>query len=295
MRLDHGARDTLRFITLVAVAILTWACDPAPATNESVDARADSTPPTLTDCAAMPSRCGYPDATTTGVPAGTTLTTSNGDLSINTANTVIDGMNILGCVNVSAPGVTIRRSRITCDSYTGILTSGAAAAAGAERLVVEDVEIVCGGNTTAIADVNVTVRRAYIHGCENGLSLDNDATVEDSFISDIVEVNGGHGDGIQFAGAVSNLLVNHNTILVAQVTSALNWTGETVSLRIENNLLAGGGYTLYCPRVPVPEGAFQATDNRFGNYVHGHTDSCDMTGVVFTGNYEDSTLAPITP
>ena len=28
---------------------------------------------TLTNCAATPSKCGYPDATNTGVPAGTTL------------------------------------------------------------------------------------------------------------------------------------------------------------------------------------------------------------------------------
>lgn len=115
----------------------------------------------------------------------------------------------------------------------------------------------CGGNTTAIADSNVTVQRAYIHGCENGFSLDRDAIVQDTYITDIVEVNGGHGVGMQFSAPVSNIVVSHNTIIVGNVTSAVNWTGNTVSMRVENNLLAGGGYTVYCPRVLVPAGAFK--------------------------------------
>jgi len=253
------------------------------------------TPGTQTGCVASPSRCGYPDITNTGVPVGTTLTRINGDLDVNTANTVIDGKDIVGCVRVSAPGVTIKRSRITCNGYYGILNSGGGTAAGAARLQIEDVEVVCGGNTTAIGDANVNVKRAYLHGCENGFDLDRDATVQDTFITNIVEVNGGHGDGMQFAGTPTNIVVSHNTILVGSVTSAVNWTGNTVSMRVENNLLAGGGYTLYCPRVPVPAGAFQVLNNRFGTYVYGHTDSCDQSGVVFTGNIEDKDLTPIRP
>jgi len=259
------------------------------------DERSSADAGAQTNCQSSPSRCGYPDKTNTGVPAGTTLTKVTGEMKIDTPNAVIDGNDIDGCVTVTAPGVTIRRSKITCDGYYGILASGAAVANGAARLLVEDVEVVCGGNTTAIGDANVTVKRAYLHGCENGFDLDRDATVEDTYITDVVEVNGGHGDGMQFAGTVSNIIVRHNTIIVGPVTSAVNWTGETGSLLVENNLLAGGGYTLYCPRVPVASGAFTAINNRFGDYVYGHTDSCDESGVVFTGNYEDSTLAPIEP
>jgi len=263
------------------------------------DARGDSTSdgaePTQTHCQDNPSSCGYPDTTNTGVPTGTALTKVSGDMTISTANAIVDGKDIDGCVTVTAPGVTIKRSKITCSGYYGIITSGAAAKQGAVPLLVEDIEMVCGGNTTGLADVNLNVRRAYIHGCENGLSLDQDATVEDTFITDIVEVNGGHGDGIQFGGSVANIVVRHNTILVKDVTSAVNWTGVTMSFLTENNLLAGGGYTIYCPRVPVPAGAFKVLNNRFGDFTYGHQDSCDESGVVFTGNYEDSNLAPIEP
>src|SRR6185369_17165807 len=99
----------------------------------------------------------------TGVPTGTTLTKVNGDLTIATPNAIVDGKDITGCVTVAAPGVTIKRSKITCSSYYGILTGDAATAIGAAPLLVEDVEIVCGGNTTAIAFANMTVRRAYLH------------------------------------------------------------------------------------------------------------------------------------
>lgn len=261
----------------------------------SPDGSADADTPSQTHCQQNPSKCGYPDATNTGVPGGTTLTKMSGDLSISTANTVIDGKDIDGCVTVTAPGVTIKRSKITCNSYYGILTSGAAVANGAAPLLVEDVEIVCGGNTTAIADANFSVKRAHIHGCENGFSIDRDALVEDTFITDIVEVNGGHGDGIQFGGTPTNVVVRHDSIIVKDVTSAINWTGDTVSVLAEKNLVAGGGYTVYCPRVPVPAGAFKVIDNRFGDFTYGHSDSCDETGVVFTGNYEDSNLDPIAP
>lgn len=259
------------------------------------DAGDDAGMSSQTHCQQNPSKCGYPDATNTGVPAGTMLAKMNGDLTISTANTVIDGKDITGCITVTAPGVIIKRSKITCDGYYGILTDGAAAAKGAAPVQVEDVEIVCGGNTTAIADVNFAVKRAYIHGCENGFSIDRDVQVEDTFITDIVEVNGGHGDGIQFGGTPENAVIRHNSILVKDVTSAINWTGDTVSVLAEKNLFAGGAYTVYCPRVPVPAGAFKVIDNRLGDFTFGHSDSCDETGVVFTGNYEDADLKPITP
>lgn len=246
-----------------------------------------------TNCQPNPSSCGYPDATNTGVPAGTALTKITGDMTINTAGAVIDGKDITGCVRVEAPGVTIKNTKITCTGYYGIFTASQAVADGAAPLIIQDVEIVCGSNSTGIAYANLNVRRAYIHGCENGFALNEDATVVDTYITDIKEVNGGHGDGMQFGGPVENIFINHNSIIVKDVTSAINWTDDTVSIVIENNLLAGGNYTIYCPRVAVPPGAFKVLNNRFGDFTYGHQNSCDQTGVIFTGNYEDSNLNPI--
>jgi hypothetical protein len=62
---------------------------------------------------------------------------------------------------------------------------------------------------------------------------------------------------------------------------------------VEKNFLAGGAYTVYCPRVPIAAGAFQVLDNRFGTYTFGHSDSCGGGDVTFTGNFSDSDLTPI--
>src|ERR1700754_4603683 len=63
-------------------------------------------------CFAKPSSCGYPDATNTGVPAGTSLTPSS-SRTITTNGTVINGLEITGTVTVAADNVTIKNSKIT--------------------------------------------------------------------------------------------------------------------------------------------------------------------------------------
>src|SRR5689334_3787651 len=55
----------------------------------------------------------WPDAKTTGVPAGKTLRTHTGDLVITTAGTVIDGLLVTGSIIVQAPDVTIRNTRVS--------------------------------------------------------------------------------------------------------------------------------------------------------------------------------------
>ena len=60
-----------------------------------------------------PTGGGFPDASNTGVPAGTTLTAYSGPSTISKPGTVISGKTI-GCVRVSAPGVVIRNSKISC-------------------------------------------------------------------------------------------------------------------------------------------------------------------------------------
>lgn len=77
----------------------------------------------------------WPGPTTTGVPAGTILRDS-GSLSLRQDGEVVSNLNITGCVNVYAKNVTIRKSRITCDSPAYALRT-----LGDASMVVEDVEI----------------------------------------------------------------------------------------------------------------------------------------------------------
>jgi len=251
--------------------------------------------PRRPNCAAKPSACGFPDGANTGVPAGTGLTVVSGDLRITQAGAVVDGKDIRGCVDVRAPKVTIRRSRITCTSLYGIASFTESYQGGG--LLVEDVEIDChNSNTTAVGSYGLTARRLNIHGCENGFDVDTDVTVVDSYMHNFYEGATGHADGVQLAiGA--RLVVRHNTILQDIGTSALISNGTTNSdVLLAGNLLAGGAYTLYCPK--VGGAAYRVVDNRFSRLysaksgVYGPLTDCDSISE-FTGNVWDDTLQPL--
>ena len=151
-----------------------------------------------TDPRALRSRPGFPAADNTGVPAGTASTAYSGPSTIRTPNTVIDGKT-LGCIEVSAPGVVIRNSRISCpDGFYAVYVDDQVSAES--LLTIEDSEISCGAaGTTAVADADVTLRRVNIHDCENALSVDQNVTVEDSYIHDLATDEEAHPDGIQFS------------------------------------------------------------------------------------------------
>ena len=55
----------------------------------------------------------FPNASTTGVPAGTTLTTVNGNVTSSSAGQVIEGLNVTGEINIDDPGVIVRNCRAT--------------------------------------------------------------------------------------------------------------------------------------------------------------------------------------
>lgn len=207
----------------------------------------------------------WPDASNTGVPERTILTVFNGDLAIRKPGTVIDGMDIRGCVSVTVPGVVIRRSKIRCTGGYAVLSGGYTGA----RLLIEDSEIDCkGGNglgSTAVGDNNFTARRLNIHGCENGFDVDIDVTIQDSWIHDLYDSPEAHADGIQFAIG-RNVLVEHNAIFVKGTSAIISISRTINGVTIKNNLLAGGAYTLYCPRDPSSD--VRVIDNRFSQIYY---------------------------
>ena len=104
-----------------------------------------------------------PAQTRPGVPAGIRLTAYTGPSTISTPNTVISGKT-MGCVRVTAPGVVIRNSKISCSESNYAVLSGDGDYAGA-GLRLEDTEIDCRNtNGTAVGEANVTARRLNIHG-----------------------------------------------------------------------------------------------------------------------------------
>jgi hypothetical protein len=168
----------------------------------------------------------WPDATTTGVPAGTTLTAYTGPCLITTANTVIDSKTV-DCapdgIAVHAANVVIRNSMVTGLIRLDTDLSGAAGwSVSVTDSEVDATEV----QLAAICCGNLTVTRVNVHGgitavqCEasgptSGGDLTPDCIVRDSYL---------HGQGIPVdaqwhlggfltEGGDNHVVLDHNYVI----------------------------------------------------------------------------------
>jgi hypothetical protein len=247
------------------------------------------------DCGPHPSSCGFPDASNTGVPSGVKLAVVNGNMTVKKAGTVIDGKDIRGCVLIDAPRVTIRRSKVTCTDFYVILSDTENYSGGG--LTIQDSTISCqrtGG--TGIGSYGLTAIRVDVSGCENGFDIDNTVTVRDSYIHDPYSTEENHADGAQLNPG-GNITFRHNTIFMPESTSAIisNPDGNS-NVLVEDNLMSGGAYTLYCPRDRSTN--YRVINNRFSTVAgakggaYGPWTDCNKAAQV-TGNVWDATLKPL--
>jgi hypothetical protein len=262
---------------------------PSPIPTPSASPTPSPSPSALTNCMPLPSRCGYPDATNTGVASGSALTVISGDMTISTPGTVIDGKDIRGCVLVTAANVTIRRSKVSCTAGYVVLqqiTTG--------TLTVEDSELTClGASGTAMGYNNFVARRLNIYGCENGFDVDNNAVIIDNWIHITAP---DHSDGVQL-NAGSRITIQHNTITNTVGTSAIIAHPDGNSdVLVQDNLMAGGAYTLYCPEERSTN--FRVIGNRFSAIFYSTVGAygpwvyCEMV-TVLSGNVYDADLQPL--
>ena len=193
-----------------------------------------------------------PGPDNTGVPAGVTLRPS-GDLVVTDPGSVVDGLDVIGCVRVLASDVTIQNTRIRCgDPVTANVVQ---VGDGVTGLLVVDSEI----DGLGRADIGVgwndyTLRRVDIHGTNDGVRLGDDVLVERSWIHDMTRKGDLHPDCVQ-ATQGSDITVRGNTLDVySRGTGDLNnaavmlgsETGSRVLERVlvEGNWLNGGNYTV---------------------------------------------------
>jgi hypothetical protein len=211
-----------------------------------------------TGCLAAADRCGYPTAATTGVPVGVALTLVNGDLHMNQAGKKYDALDIRGCVLVEADNVTLSRSKVDgrdCEYYVINNEVGDTPHTG---LTITDVDVDLTGqfNTKGIASSQFTARRVHFHGGADCIHYGSNVIIEDN-LCEVAKLPPNtnidyHADGFQSGGG-SGVLIQHNTILNAndQTSAIINGTDGVAldlqyNVRIINNLMAGGGYTVYC-------------------------------------------------
>jgi Right handed beta helix region len=234
--------------------------------GSGTEGRADAA--VLTNCAATPSTCGYPDATNTGVPSGTTLksvpaqvssgpgwyySATGNDVIVNVNGTVLSGLYIPYALVIDASNVTVKDVQVMTSGDFGIaLThtagvtienstiSGQNSTTGRVGSAIDDVY----GDSTGmvITDNNISYFKTAVQ-ISTGLA-------EGNYIHDPGYVAGDHTNGFFVNGGTEPLTIEDNTIFdsLAQ-TDAISLdassSGPVANKTVENNLLAGGGYTIY--------------------------------------------------
>jgi hypothetical protein len=239
------------------------------------------------------SKAGFPDATNTGVPAGVALTPYSGNLVINTPGAVISGLDVHGTVTISAPDVTLVNCQVTSSSFYVInLTSTGA--------IVRNCTIngVGTGNDGSIAFNGAgTFLNNNIFNVENGIAPGSNSVIQNNYIHGLLASGSPHYDGIQMDGGVSNVTIGHNTIINDHnQTSAVmidNWAGAIENIVVDDNLLVGGGYTIYVDGHfnNSPISGVSITNNHMGKGGFGYK-AFNKSWPAYTGNVNDgATLA----
>jgi Right handed beta helix region len=282
--------------------------------------------PALHNCGGDPHTCGYPDATNTGPPKGMALRSVPGQVSrgpgwfydpsgwveVDGNGAVLQGLSIPYNVDVSASNVTIKDVQISAGGGDfGVSlrhTSG---------VTIED-STISGQNST---DGRVDSAIDDVYGDSTGMVVKNDnisefrtaiqistGVVTGNYIHDPGYISGDHTNGIYVGGTTQPLTISHNTIFnnLGQ-TDTINLdatsSGQTVSnITVENNLLAGGGYSIYAgAALNASTSNIVIKDNRFSAIYYaqsgqfGYLDEFDAgaPGNVWSGNIWDATGASV--
>jgi hypothetical protein len=223
---------------------------------------------TQTNCASSPASCGFPSAATAGVPSGLTLKRVPGQVSkgpgwhfdsrgwveVDGDGAVLDGLYIPYNLDITASNVTIKDVKVVNGGqsafgislrHTHNVTIVNSTITGINRTtgrVLAGVKDIYGDST------GTTVLRDNIRLFESGVQMD-EGLVQDSYIHEPGYIDGDHTNGVTANGGTTLLTVNHNTILIHRTqTDAVGLFedfGAQANRTITDNLLAGGGYTIY--------------------------------------------------
>ena len=223
--------------------------------------------------------CGWPGPKNTGYPSGLALKNTVGR-TISVDNTIVDGEKITGGLDITAKNVVIRNSWIISSFGTGTAVNGTGVIkieSGASATIYNNT---LDGNNATHAGIwhqgtSVVAFNNNIFNTNDGLwawDADN-FRYRDNYLHNFSTLpSNGHIDGFQTEGG-SIGLIRHNTFDVTQnQNSAIAiWDGRRNSdnITVENNLIAGGGFSIYAedynPSEQSPQGGYSVTNVRFIN------------------------------
>jgi hypothetical protein len=238
----------------------------------------------------------FPDASDTGVPAGTKLRTVPGQVSSGPGweydprgwvKVYGDGADLSDLyiphnVTVTASNVTIQNVQVTVGGANAI----GIGLRHTRNVTIEDstingVNTAAGRMLTGIKDIDggsTGVRVLYdnISEFETGIQLET-GLIQDNYIHEPGYIAGDHTNGVMSNGGVTGLLtINHNAILIDRgQTDAIGLfedDGVQQNRRITDNLLAGGAYAIYAgqKRGGPPTSEIVITGNKISTMFYSH-------------------------
>jgi hypothetical protein len=277
------------------------------------------------NCVSAPSKCGFPDATNTGVPAGTKLlsvpsqissgpgwaySAANQEVNVTGTGAVISGLSITCDLNITATGVTVKNDQIiTSGNYAISLRHTAGVTV--ENSTVSGANATSGRVNSAIADLygdstGMTIKANNITAFRTAVQVSS-GLVTGNYIHDPGYIDGDHTNGVYAGGGTTPLTISGNTILnpLAQ-TDDINLdasVAEAVSTKsISGNLLGGGGYSIYAgSNLGNTTSGIHINGNRFaqsyypkgGQWGPAAYYTATGTGNTWTGNIWDTTAQTV--
>lgn len=264
------------------------------------------------DFAAL-SACGFPTPSSTGVPAGTTLTPvaqaalpagatySSGELDITGSNITLSALSIPGGVHINGVNDTIKNSTIAGE----VLVYN-----GDDNTTLDHDEITAhsstDGSVNGASGHLVTITNSYLHDNCTGLlgaklDVENDYIITDS---SACAGNGAHVEDLYIASGSNEgpILIQHNTLLNPLDQTAAVFLDDHAggcgnsNVTINGNILAGGDYPQYGDNNSDCSTNIKVTNNRFSRLyfpdggVFG-PDAENTAATTFTQNVWDDTGA----
>jgi Right handed beta helix region len=260
-------RPAARRRALAAAVLGVAALATAGALAGGATSRADAA--VVTNCAAKPSACGYPDATSTGVPAGTTLkkvpsqvtsgpgwayNAAGNDVIVSVNGTVLSGLSIPCNLVINASDVTVKDVQVSTSGNFGISLTHTTDVT-IENSTIAGLNATAGRVSYGIDDVygdsaGMTIKDNNISYFRTGMQIST-GLIQGNYLHDPGYISGDHTNGIYVNGGTQPLTIEGNTIFNSQAqTDAINLDAgaagvAVASKTVEDNFLAGGGYTIY--------------------------------------------------
>ncbi|MBB5872082.1 hypothetical protein F4553_005516 [Allocatelliglobosispora scoriae] len=214
---------------------------------------------------------GWPGPDNTGVPKGTVLKPS-GSILVTKDNTVIDSLDVRGCIQIEARNVTIKRSRIVGSCARGTIGTPLNKKYPRDNVVIEDTEV--DGNRKSfdfpvIAYDGFTCRRCNVHGGGTGARLGDRVLIIDSYIHDSNTGEGSHNAAVAGHGDYDVQLI-HNWLechSIGYCSSSVSFYSEGLPVHdvlVEGNHFSGGAYCLYAGATEKSAINIKVRNNTFG-------------------------------